>query len=146
VAPVVRAARHEDLAGLLALLSQLHDEREPIGPTAALASTFAEMLATPGRTVLVAEDRGGLIGTLDLSVSANLTYDGRPWADVEKVVVDRDHRRGGVGRALLEQALTLAREAGCYKLQLISRGDRTGALAFYEELGLEPRPGYRLYL
>lgn len=77
----------------------------------------------------------------------NLTHDGRPYALVENVVVDAAERGRGVGGALMEAAVTRAAEAGCYKLQLISRDGRSEAHAFYERAGFTASAqGYRRYL
>jgi GNAT superfamily N-acetyltransferase len=66
---------------------------------------------------------------------------------VENVVVTAGHRRAGVGAALLRAAVTMAREAGCYKVQLLSRAERRAAHAFYESRGFRAvAQGYRLYL
>ncbi len=143
---LVRAAVAEDLPALLTLLSQLHDETA--GPRLTrLETTFAEMLASPARLVLVACREDRIVGTLDLCMVANLTHGGRPWAGIENVVVDAEHRRRGVGTALVDVAAEVAREAGCYKLQLLSREDREDAHALYERTGFNaPVRGFRRYL
>jgi GNAT superfamily N-acetyltransferase len=57
------------------------------------------------------------------------------------------HRRRGIGGHLLDAAAALARSAGCYKAQLLSRADPRRAHAFYENCGFEPiAQGYRRYL
>jgi GNAT superfamily N-acetyltransferase len=145
---VVRSAVAEDLAELLALLSQLHEHDAPQTVTDELSATFAEILAESSRVLLVACRDGAIVGTLDLLVVANLTRGGRPWAGIENVVVDAACRRRGVGRALLEVAADVAREAGCTKLQLVSH-DRRGAAAdeLYRWSGFSaPVRGYRRYL
>jgi ribosomal protein S18 acetylase RimI-like enzyme len=66
---------------------------------------------------------------------------------VENVVVAAAARRAGVGRELMRAALDLARRAGCYKVQLLSRADRAAAHAFYESAGFRPTAaGFRAYL
>jgi GNAT superfamily N-acetyltransferase len=70
---------------------------------------------------------------MDATVLASMAHRGEPRLLVENVVVDRLHRRHGVGAALLEVAAALGRAAGCYKLQL-SAEDRD-AFAFYEAAG-----------
>jgi ribosomal protein S18 acetylase RimI-like enzyme len=143
----VRPALWEDLDELLRLLSQLHEDEPPLVRSAEREAVFARMLATPGRTVLVSEGAGSLTGTLDIRVFENLTHDARPWAEIEKVVVDRAHRRRGVGAALLDAAHALAREAGCFKVQLLSRAERTEAHALYERAGFDAHVrGFRRYL
>jgi ribosomal protein S18 acetylase RimI-like enzyme len=61
------------------------------------------------------------------------------------VVVGREFRRLGVGRALMEEAARRAREAGCHRLQLLSRVQRKEAHAFYRAIGMEASAqGFRL--
>ena len=97
--------------------------------------------------MLVADDHGTLVGTADLLVVPNLTHGARAWAIVENVVVTPVRRRQGIGRALMQEVIKRATEANCYKLQLLSRQERTEAHAFYRSLGLERvAEGFRLYL
>jgi len=141
----VRRARRDDLDGLLGLLSQL--QGQPIRRTEALARTYAQMLAQPGRAILLAERAGRPAGTLGLLIVPSLTHGARPWATIENVIVDEAHRRHGVGRALIEAALGLAREADCCKAQLVSHVRRTEAHALYEGTGFEvPVRGFRRQL
>jgi GNAT superfamily N-acetyltransferase len=143
----VRAAAAGDLAELLALLSQLHEHEAPQPVTDELSSTFAEILAERSRALLVACRDGAIVGTLDLLVVANLTRGGRPWAGIENVVVDAVCRRQGIGRALLDVAADVAREAGCTKLQLVSHDRRGAAHGLYSRSGFTaPVRGYRRYL
>jgi GNAT superfamily N-acetyltransferase len=95
----------------------------------------------------VAEIDGIVCGTVDVLIAPNLTHHARPWALVENVVVAASARRHGVGRALMERALDLARSAGCYKVNLISGNERSGAHDFYRSLGFEPvGQGFKVYL
>jgi GNAT superfamily N-acetyltransferase len=71
---------------------------------------------------------------------------GAPWAILENVFVTGRLRRQGIGRALLDEAIRLAREARSYKLQLLSNKHRTDAHAFYQSLGLTATAeGFRHY-
>jgi GNAT superfamily N-acetyltransferase len=62
------------------------------------------------------------------------------------LVVDGRCRRQGIGRLLVEYALTRAREAGCYKVQLLSSNTRHEAHQFYRALGFDDTAiGFRVY-
>jgi GNAT superfamily N-acetyltransferase len=149
---VVRDARREDLRSLLGLLEQLQEEATPFVPWPDVgeddvAAFLDEILAQPGRAVLIADDDGEPCGALDLIVLPNLTHGAAPIAWIENVVVDESHRRRGVGRTLIEEATRRAADAGCYKVQLLSNRRRASAHAFYESLGFEPSAhGFRRYL
>jgi GNAT superfamily N-acetyltransferase len=140
----VRPAGPADLPDVLRLVAQLHpDDAPPDAGRAARALT--EILTRDDHALLVAETGGAITGTLHLVVAPNLTHDGAPWAIVENVVVDESRRGGGIGSALMHEAERRARQAGCYKVQLMS-ADHRGVGAFYETLGFEPRArGYRKY-
>jgi GNAT superfamily N-acetyltransferase len=142
----VRSATADDLQEILELLAQMHDETAPaeeVGRT----ETFRRVLASPSRALLVATHEHEVVGTLDLYVIDNLTRGGRPWAGIENLVVDREHRRHGIGGALVDVALDLAASAGCYKVQLVSHERRTEAHDLYRQRGFDaPVHGYRRYL
>ena len=143
-AVVVRTAGAGDLPALVRLYRQLYPELD-LQVDAAVGAAWAATLATPGRSVLLAEVGGAVAGTADLTVLANAARAGRPYLLVENVVVDRAYRRAGVGRALLDAARTHGRAAGCYKVQLSA--DAPDAFAFYEAAGLRPTARtYKAYL
>lgn len=145
----VRAAVAGDLPAILALYDQLAGDRpegRAIGGSEG-AAIFEAMRDQPGRSVVVAETDGRVVGTADLVVVANLTHRGRPWAMLENVVVDEGRRGEGVGRALLDEVAALAERQGCYKIQLLSRSERTAAHRFYEAMGFgRMAVGFRRYL
>jgi GNAT superfamily N-acetyltransferase len=141
----VRTARANDLDAHLALYAELSPNNAGTDrATAALA--FDELLTLPHTTLLVAEDRGAVIGTVTLVVVPNLTHQARPWAQLENMVVTERVRGTGVGKTLLAAALGIAWNAGCYKVQLQSANHRSAAHRFYERNGFSASSsGYRLY-
>jgi ribosomal protein S18 acetylase RimI-like enzyme len=56
-------------------------------------------------------------------------------AHVEAIVVDRRHRRGGIGTALMNAAAAWARERGAAEVVLTVWAGNAAAEAFYERLG-----------
>ena len=141
----VREATRDDLEGLLALYVQLSPGNA--GTTAAsVGRPFEELLAAPHVMVAVAEVSGAVVGTATLVMVPNLTHGGKPWAQLENMVVHESHRGTGVGRAILRSCLETAWAAGCYKVQLQSDNARAGAHSFYEREGFAASSrGYRLY-
>ena len=80
---------------------------------------------------------GTVMGALTLLLLPLMGHNGAPSALVEDVAVHPVMQREGLGRQLVQHAMALAREAGCYKLALSSDHQREGAHAFYERLGFE---------
>ncbi|MDG4830421.1 GNAT family N-acetyltransferase [Solwaraspora sp. WMMD1047] len=142
----VRPATGDDLAVLGALLAELHPD-DPALPPEQAAGIWQDIADQSGRTVLIAERDGLAVGTVDCLVVPNLTRGGRPFMLVENVVVAGSARRQGVASRLFDEVIDRAREAGCYKIQLLSRAERDGAHRFYESRDLRPiAKGFRRYL
>jgi ribosomal protein S18 acetylase RimI-like enzyme len=99
--------------------------------------TAAAVAGSPTTHLLVACDGDGLVvGTLSLVVfhvptgTRALIYD---------VVVDGQARGHGVGTALTEAAIDLARARGARTVDLTSNPDRHAANRMYEKLGFSRR-------
>lgn len=141
----VRAAQAADLQALMSLFAEMHPADPAVTPEAA-ALVWAQIEAQQGRTVLVAELDGAVVGTVDCALLPNLTRGARPSILVENVVVAERMRRHGVGSALFNAVTELAKQHDCYKIQLMTGSQTEGTHAFYRSVGLEPRAqGYRRY-
>jgi RimJ/RimL family protein N-acetyltransferase len=93
----------------------------------------------PDAAVFVAEDNGDVVGRLSLSRDAH-PASGHV-ADLG-LMVARNHRRQGIGLALMHAAEKWARGAGVRKLELHVFPHNVPAIALYEKLGYE-REGFR---
>jgi RimJ/RimL family protein N-acetyltransferase len=93
----------------------------------------------PDAAVYVAEDDGRLVGRLSLARDPHPAS--RHVADLG-LMVAASHRRRGVGRALLDQAVAWAEGAGVAKLELHVFPWNAPAIALYESYGFE-REGFR---
>ena len=136
----IRDARAEDLPRLLELYLQLsessqHPEAVVRPVSDAHRAALGQMDGDPNVRLLVAEEDGRIAGTLALYVMSNVSHGGRPFAIVENVVVDAGQRGTGLGKRLMEEAVRLAHEVGCYKVALTSNNKRADAHAFYERIG-----------
>ena len=110
---------------------------------------WERVLATADLTVYLAETGAEAVGTASMLLMPHLTYDCRPTAFIEAVIVKYAHRRRGVATLLLQQALKDARAASCRKVQLLShkRHASDGAHDLYRAMGFMPEAeGFRLYL
>lgn len=106
------------------------------------AMALRKKLAVDRDLLFVAEIDGSLVGTVMGG------YDGhRGW--VYAVAVHTDHRRRGVGSALMRRVEAALADRGCLKVNLQVMASNPGAVAFYEKLGysVEERVsmGKRLY-
>lgn len=117
----VRAARPEDLTRLVEL------ERLCEGDAAWSENLVRDGLAgtVPSVSWLI---EGRHAGYLVLSVTGDV-------AEVQRIGVDPAHRRGGLGRMLLGEAVRCATRAGAERLLLEVREDNVAAFALYREAG-----------
>lgn len=143
---VIRAARPEDAATLAALAAAVG--REPGGwllNTDGWRSVADErrylraLKRHPDAAVFAAEEDGVIVGRL--SIARDPHQASRHVADLGLMVAD-GHRRRGIGRALLEQAVVWAREAGVRKLELHVFPWNEPAIRLYEQFGFQ-REGLR---
>ena len=138
-------ARPEDAAALVELGAAIGRE-----PEAWLLNTdgwrsvgeerrYLRALRRHPDAVILGDVDGGVVGRL--SVARDPHSASHHVADLG-LMVAAGHRRLGIGRALLEQAATWAREAGVSKLELHVFPWNEPAIALYEQFGFE-REGFR---
>jgi GNAT superfamily N-acetyltransferase len=129
-------AQRSDIPTLIGLYTAAGlDTRGPHDEATARTAWDRMHLAAPGVRVFIARRAGIAVGTFTFFVLPLLAHAGAPEAIVEDVAVHPDAQGQGIGRALMNHAMVLAREAGCYKLALSSNQRREQAHAFYERLG-----------
>ena len=137
----IRVADVADLPAVLRLYQQPDlDNGQALSLEAAI-QLFEKIQQYPSYRLLVAELSEQIVGTLMLLVMDNLLHRGTPTAIVEAVAVDPQCQGQGIGRQMMQWAMTEALRTGCYKLVLSSNQHRDRAHAFYESLGFT-RHGY----
>jgi ribosomal protein S18 acetylase RimI-like enzyme len=108
---------------------------------------FEEIEADKNNELIVAELDGAVIGTLQITFTPSISFQGGKRATVESVRVDAQFRGQGIGRELMLWAINRAREENCVAMQLTTNADRTDAHRFYENLGFtKSHLGMKLYL
>jgi GNAT superfamily N-acetyltransferase len=132
----VRAAVRTDLAGMLALYRHLNPD-DPTPDQAKAETAWSALIESDLATVIVADADGALVSTCTLVIIPNLTRGARPYGLIENVVTHPDHRRTGLGRAVLSAALDSAWRANCYKVMLATGSQREETLHFYAGAGFE---------
>jgi GNAT superfamily N-acetyltransferase len=133
---IFRDARRADVPHIVALLA---DDVISAGREADLDdaywAAFEQIAADPRSRLVVAEADGQVAGTLELTLLPSLSRHGMLRAQIEGVRVARHQRGQGLGRAMIEWAVEVAREHGCGLVQLTSDKRRHDAVRFYESIG-----------
>lgn len=136
-----RVATRSDVVAIVALLADdaLGRAREQL--TEPLPESYYhafDVIETdPNNELLVACRDGEVIGTLQLTYTPSLSYQGSWRCTVESVRVAASLRGQGIGARFMEWALERARARGCHLVQLSTHRTRTEAHRFYEQLGFE---------
>ncbi len=137
-----------DLPDLVHLLADdVFAREEPAAPLDLRYRAGFDAMLTQGGRFLLAVEAGAIVGCLQLNIIHGVSSVGQPVAQIESVRVASGRRSTGVGRALLAHAASLARAAGCRRMQLTTRLERTDAQRFYEQNGfVRSHAGYKLGL
>lgn len=70
---------------------------------------------------------------------------GKKWALLEDVMINANNRANGAGTELVNKAIEVAKESGCYKMMATSRFERENVHRFYEKIGFQKHGfGFRL--
>ena len=137
----IRPAKKSDIAGMSLLLTQLFSIESDFTPDEKKqAQGLSLLLDARGAHILVAEEESRVIAMATVQILVS-TAEGGHVGLIEDVVVDEAYRSRGIGRKMMEFAMAICRQQGCYKLVLSSNLQRERAHAFYENLGFK-KHGY----
>lgn len=137
----IRGAVEKDLPGVLAIYAQPDMDNGVVLDMEQAAVIFNRFKAYPSYTLYVAELDGQIVGTFALLIMDNLGHMGTPSGLMEDVVVGADCQGKGIGRQMVQFAIKVCKDHGCYKMALSSNIKREAAHRFYESIGFK-RHGY----
>jgi GNAT superfamily N-acetyltransferase len=121
----IREYGPRDLDACRALFDELVETHRALYPDGDIGSAF-ELEGL----IFVAEDEGRVVGY------AGLLWHGKR-AEIEPIVVARDHRGRGVGRALAGRIIEEARAGGAVRVFARPVGRNRDAIAFFHSIGLD---------
>ncbi len=143
---VIRTAERRDVPLIFSLIAELATyERAPDqvrGDERLLADALCG--PHPSAEALIAELDGDPVG-FALFYSTFSTWECRPGLWLEDLYVPPEHRRAGVGVALLRHLAAIALERGCTRLEWAALDWNTPALDFYEKLGATRLDQWRVH-
>lgn len=135
----IRKAVREDVSKIVRLLAQdpLGKQREsyhePLSDQ--YYNAFEQIDMDKNNFLVVVEDNDTVIGTLQLTIMTYITYQGGKRGLIEGVRIDESYRGKGLGKQVIEWAISKSRELGCHLVQLTTDKKRPEALEFYKKLG-----------
>lgn len=145
----IRRAEQRDIPAIGLLLLQVHkvhsDARSDLFKAGARKygdDELRDILADSRRPVFVAEEGGAVLGyafCVHQQPPAGSSMAGVKTLYIDDLCVDEAARGRPVGGMLYAHVLDYAREQGCYNVTLNVWAANTGAMRFYEKLGLRPQ-------
>lgn len=135
----ITEATASDIPQLVELLGQLFSIEKDFRPDQARQIRGLSLLISqPERGVVkIAHDtRGGIIGMVSAQLVIS-TAQGTPSAWVEDMIVSKECRGNGTGKALLAAVLEWAKKKGASRAQLLVDTENETALGYYRHLGWE---------
>jgi len=138
----IRNVEINDIEPLAELYFQFWNE---YSDTRAMKDKFVQLQSNDAYIILCAVESEVLIGSLMGVVCEELYGDCKPFLVIENMIVDRNHRSKGVGKALFVELEKRAKTKNCTQIILVTEKERKDACSFYESLGFHPtaNKGYK---
>ncbi|HEU4705999.1 MAG TPA: GNAT family N-acetyltransferase [Solirubrobacterales bacterium] len=141
----IRAASEEDVELLFDLILELAayeklSDAVAGDPEVLRRSLFEEKAAE----ALLLETSDGTAVGYAIFFTTFSTFECRSGLWLEDVYVRPEHRRGGIGRAVMEHLAQLAQERGHVRLEWVALDWNEPALSFYEKLGARTLDDWRV--
>jgi GNAT superfamily N-acetyltransferase len=132
-----RMATEADLPTIVAMLAddEIAENRENAAVPDHYREAFGGMAKEVFNKMLLAEQGGKIVGSLQLVFIPGVSRNGTKRALIESVRVRSSLRGQNIGTALMKEAIRLAKENGCGLVQLDSDLRRPRAHLFYRRLG-----------
>lgn len=131
---MVREAYENELKDILALYLHLHENAIP-EMTEHLKNTWNTIMQDKNHHIIVKETDGKIVSSCVCVIIPNLTRGIRPYAFIENVVTHSDYRGKGYATECLNYARSIAEDADCYKMMLLTGSKKEATLKFYSDAG-----------
>ena len=133
----IRELTEKDLPSLLDLYIQLSESNKNLTLDESKKIWMNEIEENKNRKYFGAVEDGKVLSTCYCVIIPNLTNFNQPICFVENVVTDKNYRKQGLGKRVIEKAIETAKENNCYKVILLSGIARKEAHQFYEKIGFD---------
>jgi GNAT superfamily N-acetyltransferase len=138
---LIRKAKIEDIPSILPIYSEIEFKSGETMSIKNAEEIFSIIESYPDYRIYVAVYENVIVGTFELLIMDNLGHSGKKSGIIEDVVVSGKWQRKGIGIKMMDYAIKICKNKGCYKLTLSSNLVRENAHKFYESLNFK-RHGY----
>ncbi len=132
---IIRAATKNDIDDVLLLLYELG---RPKPRTKSQKTMFEKQILQyiKKKQLTVATVDSNVVGVIDMILMPRLNQT-RLEMYVPELVVSRNHQKMGIGKALINHAISVAKKKNCFRIRLESGHARKESHKFYSHLGFD---------
>ena len=142
----IRNIRKSDYAAVDALLLQIHqvdvdgrpDMFSPI-ERYMTKDSFSSLVSSENVISILAQEKGKIIGCCFVSMLERSGMAHTKSAYIDLLVVDKKHRRRGIGRAIFNEVQKRARKVGAKRVDLMVWSHNSIAESAYKSYGMSPQ-------
>ena len=131
----IRNTKLEDLDGVFELLNELYENKIEYSE---FAKKYKESLENSNFYEIVAIEKNKVVGVL-ISRVINMLAKKKNILFIDDLIVNENCRNTGIGKLLIQTAITYAISRDCGALELTSMIQNINAHRFYENNGFEKR-------
>lgn len=133
----IEKLRKEDVKNLIELYKQLNPEIDIDSVSPILMDDYFYGISLGGNfNIFVLKVDNKIVSTCTFAIIPNIAQGMKPNGIIESFVTDKDNRRKGYGKKLIEYILEFARDIGCLKVSLLTKNDNE-AIQIYENVGFK---------
>ena len=132
----IRIATKEDLPMLNQLYADM--DNKPLLSKETITNIWEEIQQVPSYYIYLTYLENKAIGTFSLLFVPTMMHRGfHQSAILDSVTIATNYRSQGYGKKMIQEALKISADRGCYKVTLSSNLKRDRAHNFYESLGFK---------
>lgn len=132
---IIREMIADDIPQLAQLYKQFWDEESCVE---IMYKKFNKFHENDSHILLSAVENNQLIGSVMGVICGELYGDCKPFIVLENMIVDKNYRNKGVGKALISELENKAAQKNCTQIILVTEANRIDACEFYESAGYNP--------
>ena len=139
---IMREMIADDIPQLAQLYKQFWNEESCIET---MYEKFNQFLRNSSHILISAVENKQLIGSVMGVLCGELYGYCKPFMVLENMIVDKEYRNKGVGKALICELERKAADKNCTQIILVTETNRTDACEFYQSVGYSPdsHKGYK---
>ena len=133
----IEKAKISDVPELIRLYTQLNPDVDfqEVQPMM-FEQYFSDLMINKNINLFVIRNKDKILSTCMFTIIPNFAQGLKPNGIVESFVTDKDSRRKGYGRIMLQYIIETAKDYGCLKISLLTKNDNE-SIKIYEDFGFK---------